>query len=98
MEQRGDRHAKPHIDPKEDVPTHARKRSSPLALCSTHARCRLRGAKAATRITFRIGGSLTGIDKALANRRNRRALKQDLRVHGEDTRLTPKLWTDWEVI
>ncbi len=53
--------------------------------------------KGARRITA-VGGSLDAHDKALANRRNRRHLKQDLAEHGEDAELLPKLWTDWDVI
>jgi hypothetical protein len=36
--------------------------------------------------------------KALANRRNRRAVRAGLRSRGEDALLTPKLYTDWDVI
>ncbi len=53
-----------------------------------------RSARRATR----IGGHLGGEEKALACRRNRRRLRQDLREHGEDALLEPALWTDWDVI
>jgi hypothetical protein len=45
-----------------------------------------------------IGGTLNHEDKALANRRNRRHLRQDLQRHGEEADLLPKLWTDYDVI
>jgi hypothetical protein len=53
--------------------------------------------KMARRAT-RIGGSLNQADKAWANRRNRRHVRQELHVHGENAEITPKLWTDWDVI
>lgn len=53
--------------------------------------------KMARRAT-RIGGSLNHADKAWANRRNRRHARQELRAHGEDADLTPKLWTDYDVV
>jgi hypothetical protein len=53
--------------------------------------------KAARRAT-RIGGRLCADDKALANRRSRRHLRQERHARGEDADVTPKLWTDWDVI
>jgi hypothetical protein len=53
--------------------------------------------KMARRAT-RIGGRVNHTEKACANRRNRRHLRQELHVHREDAVLTPKLWTDWDVI
>jgi hypothetical protein len=53
--------------------------------------------KRARRASHFIGGRLTSVEKRDANRGNRRHLKLDLRVHGEDAQLTPKLWTDWDV-
>jgi hypothetical protein len=53
--------------------------------------------KGARRIT-RIGGHLRALDKAIANRKNRRHTKQDLHARGADALLTPKLWTDYDVI
>ena len=53
--------------------------------------------KGARRIT-RIGGHLRALDKAIANRKNRRHTKQDLQARGADALLTPKLWTDYDVI
>jgi hypothetical protein len=54
----------------------------------------MKGARRATR----IGGSLRAEDKALANRRNRRHVREQVRKHGESADLTPKLWTDRNVI
>lgn len=46
--------------------------------------------KGARHIT-RTGGRLRAIDKAIANRKNRRHTKQDLQARGADALLTPKL-------
>jgi hypothetical protein len=51
--------------------------------------------KYAPRAHKRWGGWL---DKAWANRRNRRHVRQELHVHGEDAEVTMKLWTDWDVV
>ena len=51
----------------------------------------------ARRIT-RVGGRLTHEEKAFANRRNRRQVKQALLARGDDADIVPKLWTDWDVI
>jgi hypothetical protein len=53
--------------------------------------------KGARRVT-KIGGTMGREEKALANRRNRRRLNEDLRINGEDAALTPILFTDWDVI
>jgi hypothetical protein len=52
------------------------------------------GARRATR----IGGSLGAPEKALANRKNRRHARQDVRTRGVDADPMPKLHTDWDVI
>jgi hypothetical protein len=54
--------------------------------------------KRARRASHLIGGRLTSVEKRDANRRNRRRLRMELRVHGENALLMPKLWTDWDVI
>lgn len=36
--------------------------------------------------------------KALANRRNRRALRSELRARGDDAISVPRLYTDWDVV
>ncbi len=46
----------------------------------------------------RYGGRLGRAEKARANRRNRRRLRIDLGVHGEEALLIPKLHTGWDVI
>lgn len=46
----------------------------------------------------RIGGHLRGVEKATANRRNRRAARSEVRARGEDALLVPKLYTGWDVI
>ncbi len=46
----------------------------------------------------RYGGRLGREEKARANRRNRRWLRVDLGVQGEDALLIPKLYTGWDVI
>lgn len=51
----------------------------------------------ARRIT-RLGGSLTRQDKAVANRRARRAINAELREKGEDASGNAKLYTDYDVI
>ena len=53
--------------------------------------------KGARRIT-RIGGRLPREDKALANRKNRRQAHQEVRAHGEDADVLPKLWTERDVL
>lgn len=49
------------------------------------------------RTITRIAGHLGRAEKTAANRKNRRHLNQQLRAHGEDADLTPKLWTDYDV-
>lgn len=46
----------------------------------------------------RIGGHLGVVEKATANRRNRRAARSELRARGEDAMLNPKLYTGWDVV
>jgi hypothetical protein len=63
---------------------------------------RMRGAgfavtKGARRIT-RIGGRLRHVEKAAANRKNRRHAHQQFQTHGEDADLAPKLWTERNVL
>ena len=53
--------------------------------------------RGARRIT-RVGGRLRHVEKAAANRKNRRRAHQQLQAHGEDADLAPKLWTDWDTI
>ena len=53
-----------------------------------------KGARRATR----IGGSLSRVDKAKANRRNRHHVRQHVREHGAAADPMPKLWTDWDII
>jgi hypothetical protein len=53
--------------------------------------------KGARRIT-KLGGRLGHEEKALANRKNRRHARRELHAHGEDAVITPKLWTDFDVI
>jgi hypothetical protein len=53
-----------------------------------------KGARRATR----IGGRLRAVEKAAANRANRRQLKQELHLRGVDAEQLPHLWTDWDVI
>jgi len=50
------------------------------------------------RLATHIGGRLRHVEKAAANRKNRRHAHQQLRAYGEDADLSPKLWTDWDVI
>jgi len=50
------------------------------------------------RTITKIGGRLGRIEKALANRRNRRHIRRDLHTHGEDATLLPKLFTSWDVL
>ncbi len=53
--------------------------------------------KSARRIT-RLGGRLSHEDKALANRKNRKQTKQELQTRMPDADITPKLWTDWDLL
>ena len=53
--------------------------------------------KNARRIT-RIGGHLGSIEKADANRKNRRHTKQEIQAHGVDADIIPKIWTERDVI
>ena len=46
----------------------------------------------------RIGGVLNGPVKALANRRNRRRVKQEIHLKGVDADVTTRLYTGWDVI
>jgi hypothetical protein len=53
--------------------------------------------KGARRIT-RLGGRLTRADKASANRRARRHVRQRMHARGVDAELAPKLWTERQVL
>jgi len=51
----------------------------------------------ARRVT-RIGGRLPQADKSLANRKNRRQVRQEVQAHGAEADVVMKLWTERDVL
>jgi hypothetical protein len=76
----------------------ARRLEPPATICAVMAHAGFVVTKMARSATA-IGGRLTVEEKARANRRNRRAVREQVRLGGVDADvLPPKLWTDWDVI
>jgi hypothetical protein len=53
--------------------------------------------KGARRIT-QIGGRLPRADKSLANRKNRRQVRQEVQARGVEADVVMKLWTERDVL
>jgi hypothetical protein len=76
----------------------ARHIEPPATICAVMAHAGFVVTKMARSATA-IGGRLTVKEKARANRRNRRAVREQVRTDGAEVDIRPpRLWTDWDVI